>query len=201
MFRSSVKQLQKVFANTRGFTLIELLVVIAIIGILAVAVLSAINPIEQINKGRDTQLNSDASQLLGAIERYYTNSNPAAYPWNVAATGFTPASTNPTVTYTFNSTTGTPNWAWTLNLTTTQEIKDTFQRRLTGSQDFKIMRAAGTNSATYVCFYPASNSMRKTADAYCQQNGATLNAILAATCATTNGNAPTTPGTNAICVP
>ncbi|PIU02330.1 hypothetical protein COT66_00800, partial [Candidatus Shapirobacteria bacterium CG09_land_8_20_14_0_10_49_15] len=31
----------------KGFTLVEMLIVIAIIGVLAVAVLSAINPIEQ----------------------------------------------------------------------------------------------------------------------------------------------------------
>ena len=37
----------------RGFTMIELLVVIAIIGVLAAAVLAAINPVEQISKGRD----------------------------------------------------------------------------------------------------------------------------------------------------
>ena len=32
----------------KGFTLIELLIVISILGILAVAVLSAINPVEQL---------------------------------------------------------------------------------------------------------------------------------------------------------
>ena len=45
-----------------GFTMIELLIVITILGILAVAVLSAINPIEQINRGRDTGRQSDAEQ-------------------------------------------------------------------------------------------------------------------------------------------
>lgn len=193
--------ISEIRSRNGGFTLIELLVVIAIIGILAVAVLSAINPIEQINKGRDTQANGDASQLLGAIERYYTNSNPATYPWNVAATGFTPASTDPTVAYTFNSTTGTPNWNWISNLSSTQEVKDTFANRLKASKQFKILRAAGANVSTYICYYPASNSVRKSADAYCATNGAIVNAILAGTCATTDGSAPTTAGTNPICVP
>jgi len=53
-----------------GFTMIELLIVITILGILATAVLSAINPIEQINRGRDTGTRSDAEQLLSAMERY-----------------------------------------------------------------------------------------------------------------------------------
>ena len=64
-----------------GFTMIELLIVITILGILAVAVLSAINPIEQINRGRDTGSVSDAEQLLGAADRY--NAFQGHYPWQV----------------------------------------------------------------------------------------------------------------------
>jgi type II secretory pathway pseudopilin PulG len=59
--------------------MIELLIVITILGILAVAVLSAINPIEQINRGRDTGRQSDAEQLLSAIDRY--NAFQGYYPW------------------------------------------------------------------------------------------------------------------------
>lgn len=66
-----------------GFTMIELLIVITILGILAVAVLSAINPIEQINRGRDTGRQSDAEQLLSAIDRY--NAFQGFYPWQVDA--------------------------------------------------------------------------------------------------------------------
>lgn len=63
-----------------GFTMIELLVVIAVLGILAAAVLSAINPIEQINKGRDTGHRSDAEQLISAVDRYFALHE--LYPWN-----------------------------------------------------------------------------------------------------------------------
>jgi prepilin-type N-terminal cleavage/methylation domain-containing protein len=76
--------MKKFFKKSRvGFTMIELLIVIAVLGILAVAVLSAINPIEQINRGRDTGGRSDAEQLLGAIERFYTMRG--FYPWQVDA--------------------------------------------------------------------------------------------------------------------
>lgn len=69
----------KVFKNSLGFTMIELLIVISILGILAVAVLSAINPVEQINRGRDTGSRSDAEQLLSAIDRH--NAFQGYYPW------------------------------------------------------------------------------------------------------------------------
>ncbi|PJA42861.1 prepilin-type cleavage/methylation domain-containing protein, partial [Candidatus Woesebacteria bacterium CG_4_9_14_3_um_filter_39_10] len=65
--------------TAKGFTLIELLIVIAVLGILAVAVLSAINPIEQINRSRDTGSRSDAEQLLGGVDRYYATNG--YYPW------------------------------------------------------------------------------------------------------------------------
>jgi len=65
--------------KNKGFTLIELLVVITLIGILAIAVLSAINPIEQVNKARDAGRRGDSAQLLKAIERYYASTEE--YPW------------------------------------------------------------------------------------------------------------------------
>lgn len=57
---------------SKGFTLIEILIVVVLLGILAVAVLSAINPIEQIRKARDSGRKSDAAELLNSYERYYT---------------------------------------------------------------------------------------------------------------------------------
>ncbi|MBU1017224.1 MAG: type II secretion system protein [Patescibacteria group bacterium] len=69
--------------NKKGFTLIELLIVIVILGILATAILSAINPIEQIRKANDAGKKSDAAELLNAYERYYTTFQ--AYPWAAAA--------------------------------------------------------------------------------------------------------------------
>ena len=70
----------KIKSWQRGFTLIELLIVIALIGILAVALLSAINPLEQLRKGRDSARKADASELLNAIERF--NASYQCYPWN-----------------------------------------------------------------------------------------------------------------------
>ena len=65
-------------STNHGFTLIELLVVIGVIGILAAAVLAAIDPIHQINKGKDGQRKSDLKQIQTALELY--RSDQGAYP-------------------------------------------------------------------------------------------------------------------------
>jgi prepilin-type N-terminal cleavage/methylation domain-containing protein len=62
--------------NKKGFTLIELLVVIAIIGILASIVLVSLNDAR--NKGYDTQVKSDISQIRNAMEICY-DTNGGAY--------------------------------------------------------------------------------------------------------------------------
>src|SRR4030042_2965739 len=63
----------------KGFTLVEILIVIALLGILATAVLAAINPLEQANRARDTRMRSDASQLLAATDRYFVAQSE--FPW------------------------------------------------------------------------------------------------------------------------
>lgn len=55
-----------------GFTLIELLVVIAIIGVLAAAILVAINPGKRMAQARDAQRKTDISAIANALVGYYT---------------------------------------------------------------------------------------------------------------------------------
>ena len=61
----------------KAFTLIELLIVIAIIGILAVAILIALDPIEQTNRAIDVKLVTASGEIRGAIK----NENGKSQGW------------------------------------------------------------------------------------------------------------------------
>lgn len=56
----------------KGFTLVELLVVIAIIGVLAAAILVAINPAERIAEARDSQTKNDIGAIATGLTTYFT---------------------------------------------------------------------------------------------------------------------------------
>lgn len=149
-----------------GFTMIELLIVISILGILAVAVLSAINPIEQINRGRDTGSQSDAEQLIGAVERYYAYNG--TYPWQGTAAGasLTDADIGWEV---FNATTANDNAIIVVDeLLDKEEVKDTFTDRLNNAQNpIYIFNTGVDGDATYICFNPQSRAFQEQATARC----------------------------------
>ena len=63
-----------------GFTLIELLIVMAILGVLAVVVLVAINPVQQLARTRDAGRKSGIGQIGRALEAYYTSHNGSYMP-------------------------------------------------------------------------------------------------------------------------
>lgn len=67
------------FNSKKGFTLIELLIVIAILGTLAVVVLIALNPVQQLARTRDAGRIAAVTQLGHALEAYAT-SNGSVYP-------------------------------------------------------------------------------------------------------------------------
>lgn len=69
----------------KGFTLIELLIVIAILGILAAAVLVAINPAKRTRQARDAGRKNDIGSLATEIQAYYTTPGQGLYPASGAA--------------------------------------------------------------------------------------------------------------------
>ena len=130
--------------DKKGFTLIELLIVIVILGILATAILSAINPIEQIRKANDAGKKSDAAELLNAYERYYTTFQ--AYPW-VAAAPTTPVLANAA-------------GAFVSELVTKNEVKPEFARRTNLGLLYVTQDAT---SLVHICFLPESATSKAVA--------------------------------------
>lgn len=191
--------LQKLRAQA-GFTMIELLVVIAVIGVLSVAVLSSINPIEQINKGRDTRSRSDAAQLISAVDRYFAIHEE--YPWNSVSAGqdgtFSDGwtwdpETNPIGDLTdyrnafeFYEPDAADNseWAWMTPIVNTAEIKESFGNRLANIEDntdFYVYKPSGPNRTMYTCFEPSSFSFDLEASQRCNPDHSNYDSQLAET--------------------
>lgn len=158
----TIKQLR----SQAGFTMIELLIVIAILGILAVAVLAAINPIEQINRGRDTGSRSDAEQLISAIDRYYAFNG--YYPWQIGAsdTANTALAWSQFEDTSLTDSGGTCKVAEKISTATTagcngaDELKQSFIERVSdASYNFIFLYNDGVQgSSTYACFAPKSQA-------------------------------------------
>lgn len=180
--------LSRILRKSKGFTLIELLIVIAILGILAVAVLSAINPVEQINRGRDTGTQSDAEQLLSAISRF--NASNGYFPWQLSAadttlsTGWTKVKTgakSPTGwtidDATYISTT-TPVAAGmnvldvlgSTSVIASKELQQSYISRITdtGYNTLYVYNHGTSGESTYVCFKPQSGQFQAAALKRCQ---------------------------------
>lgn len=153
----------------KGFTLIELLIVIAVLGILAVAVLAAINPIEQINRSRDTGSKSDAEQLIGAIDRFYASRG--YYPWQTGAgAGGGTTAIDPTVVVDMSWVDSSSNPVLNkLSQAGTEEVKLSFINRITaaGYNQLYAYNRGNPGDSYYICFSPKSGSFRTEAYERC----------------------------------
>ncbi len=58
---------------SKGFTFIELLLTIAFLAVLAVGILTLINPVEQISKANDSRRKSDLEIIKTAVDTYYND--------------------------------------------------------------------------------------------------------------------------------
>lgn len=153
-----------------GFTMIELLIVIAVIGILAVAVLSAINPLEQIRRGRDTGSRSDSEQLISALDRFYAAHG--YFPWQSSEgedvnplgpdVGWPTACGGPTSSVNCE--------AWIQILVNEEEVKTGFQNRITASTANAIYLYYNDEmpgASVYGCFMPQSRAFQTEAGTDC----------------------------------
>lgn len=167
----------KLLKFKKGFTMIELLVVISVIGILAVALLASLNPLEQIKKGRDTRTRSDASQLDSAIERY--NASLGYFPWQ-ASEGEDLAVGSADIPFVqingAASVTGCTLADCTISgvldqLTTTNEVKSSFVDRITADTNadmYIYYNDEDTGASVITCYTPESNTFSREAFDRCK---------------------------------
>lgn len=130
----------------KGFTLIELLIVIALLGSLAVGMLAALDPFEQLKKGADTGVRNTVSEIHGAIIRYYAIKN--AFPWLDTAIpdGIL-----------MNSSAGTTIID---NIVATGELKADFKTLGATQLPLIYLKGDNTNAIVTVCYKPTAKSFQ-----------------------------------------
>lgn len=180
---------------TKGFTLIELLVVVAIIGILAVLLILAINPVEQINKSRDSAAFQDADELNRALQRFYTANG--CYPWDwaqgspclttTAWPGTPQAYTALTGTNSLTAT-GIATTFYKLGSSGSTEVNQNLITRLTSSA------YSGTNNTVASAFLNIDVNNNPQITYYPRSNAYHIKATYNNTCVTTSGG-------NYVCLP
>jgi prepilin-type N-terminal cleavage/methylation domain-containing protein len=192
----------------RGFTMIELLIVIAVLGVLAIAVLATFNPIEQINRGRDTSSRSDSEQMLTGIDRY--NANRGLWPWQNIDTD--PDEIDPPTLIAIDDPAGPGGDGCSMlqNLGTgdapcsgTDEVKQTFVTRVVSDRtnDLWIYYRGNPGDSVYVCFNPQSKAFAQEAQTRCEDVPDDFPASWA--CEDAGGDCPDSlgQGANCLCLP
>jgi len=153
--------------NNLGFTLVELLIVIGLLGAIALIVISAINPIEQSNRARDTRYKADAGQLISAIDRYYVTLSE--YPWETTTPGtylsadtafdfITATDTNVGLCLAGNCTNA--GLLLTSNELKSEFLNRAFAKSTAATDHILVGKALGSSSSVYACFVPLSKSIR-----------------------------------------
>ena len=147
--------------KSSGFTLVELLIVVSIMAILTVAVVSAINPLEQLRKARDTQRKADAATLLAAHDRFLVTFG--CYPWywvdadkECDTSLLSPVATPIAATESSFDTLGQFNY----QLEQKEELKTQFKTRSTIKGEELFVSEDSTTGQISVCFTPESKNAR-----------------------------------------
>lgn len=133
-----------------GFTLIELLIVIALLGALAVGLIGALDPFEQLKKGTDTGTRDLASQVHTAVIRYYAIKNQMPWCDNVDTCNDPSGAdlTDPDVDAGIN------------RMRTAGELKDDFKDIHAGTLDKIFITSDSSANTIAVCYRPSSKSFR-----------------------------------------
>ncbi len=139
---------------TRGFTLIELLIVIALLGALAVGLLAALDPFEQLKKGTDTGVRNTVSEFQGAAIRYYAIKNQMPWCANAECDAYEDGLDDIVTGKPLSEMTNT-----LANIVDTGELKNDFATLAGDATLAKIfVFGSNTDASITVCYKPTSKS-------------------------------------------
>lgn len=143
----------KIFKTRKAFTLIELLIVIALLGALAVGLLAALDPFEQLKKGTDTGVRNTVSEFHGSTIRYYAIKNIMPWCGDTACATLRDGTTEPSGTTLANLTNSIAE------IVSTGELKTDFSA-LAGAGTLGKIYVTGNNANATVtaCFKPTAKS-------------------------------------------
>ncbi|NMB83765.1 type II secretion system protein [Candidatus Roizmanbacteria bacterium] len=154
--------------TAKGFTLIELLIVIALLGALAVGLLAAVDPFEQLKKGRDTSLRNTAAEFFNATIRYYAQRSE--FPWDTSVVGIGGTSSLDTMGSSITT------------MANAGELKQDFYTLAGGSSNLKKVNLYFENTEKIViCFQPESKSFRNDKNTIYDSTGSILSSCPDAT--------------------
>jgi prepilin-type N-terminal cleavage/methylation domain-containing protein len=136
----------------KGFTLVELLIVIALLGALAIGLIGALDPFEQLKKGTDTGTRNNVSEIHSAIIRYYALKG--YMPWCNKVGDLAVCDSNPSG---IALASGVMVSALS-NVVETGELKSNFTQ--VNSGELSKIFVTGTEVAATVCYTPGSKSFR-----------------------------------------
>ena len=139
----------------RGFTLVELLIVIALLGALAIGLIGALDPFEQLKKGTDTGTRNTVSEVHSALIRYYALKG--YMPW--CSTGQCAIGATALSAVSLGS---APMISVLSQIVAAGELKSNFT--LVQSAELQKVLVTGTDMQAVVCYKPGSKSFRSDAN-------------------------------------
>jgi len=152
---SDPERLKRVKGESKGFTLIELLIVIALLGALAVGLLAALDPFEQLKKGTDTGVRNTVSEVHGGVIRYYAIKNYMPWCTDADTCGTEP---NGTALTSLIDTMIDP-------IVTTGELKTDFEALAgIGALGKIFVTGSNTDATVAVCYAPTAKSFANDAN-------------------------------------
>lgn len=145
--------------KTKGFTLIELLIAIGLLGILAVTLLVALDPLEQIRRSQDVKMISASKEIYDSLFRY--NVNTGQVPYVAAISGASLSSTEPQ--------------DMIAKLIKNEDLKNDFNQR-TGDMLPELYFTGNADlSQVAFCFIPKSKSYKRSGDTIYDKLGNIIN--------------------------